>query len=95
MVLDPDTQAVVRFGQSIPLTPTQYRLLEALVDAQGAIVDYSTLARCTTAHDEQAGQGRNLIQAHLSALRRRIDDPFGTASITAVYGRGYRLTAST
>lgn len=94
LVLDPDSQAVVRFGQLIALTPTQYRLLDTLVAAQGAIVDYSTLAQCTSSPADEDFRCRNNIQAHLSALRRRIDDPFGTTSITAVYGRGYRLTRS-
>ena len=94
LALDPDSQAAVRFGRSIPLTPTQYRLLEALVTARGAIVDYSALSQCIPAPADEELQGRNNIQAHLSALRRRIDDPFGTSSITAVYGRGYRLTTS-
>lgn len=94
LALDPDLQAVMRFGRLIPLTPTQYRLLDALVAAQGAIADYSTLAQCTSSPDDEELRCRNNIQAHLSALRRRIDDPFGTTSITAVYGRGYRLTTS-
>lgn len=94
LALVPEAQAVMRFGQSIALTPTQYRLLEVLVAAQGAIVDHATLAQCTAGPDEAKPRGRNNIQAHLSALRRRIDDPFGTSSIIAVYGRGYRLTPS-
>ena len=33
----------------------------------------------------------NRIEVHLSALRRKVDAPFGTASIEALRGYGHRI----
>ena len=33
----------------------------------------------------------NVVEVHVSALRRKIDAPFGTSTIHTVRGAGYRL----
>jgi DNA-binding response OmpR family regulator len=35
----------------------------------------------------------NLVEVHISALRRKVDGPFGTRMIVTVRGVGYRLGA--
>ncbi|GAA3367971.1 hypothetical protein GCM10020367_04410 [Streptomyces sannanensis] len=35
----------------------------------------------------------NIVEVYISALRRKIDAPFGRRSITTVRGAGYRLEA--
>ena len=41
---------------------------------------------------DQAYENRsNVVDQHVSALRERIDLPFGTRSIQTIRGEGYRL----
>ncbi|WP_019632842.1 winged helix-turn-helix domain-containing protein [Actinomadura atramentaria] len=35
----------------------------------------------------------NIVEVYVSALRRKLDAPFGTRSIVTVRGAGYRLVA--
>jgi DNA-binding response OmpR family regulator len=36
----------------------------------------------------------NIVEVYVSALRRKIDAPFGCTSLVTVRGAGYRLEAS-
>ena len=73
----------------VSLSPGQLAVLEALVAAEGAVVGRDELATALWG-TSTAGRG-NTIEAHVSALRRKLDDPFHVESFLAVYGRGYRL----
>jgi DNA-binding response OmpR family regulator len=41
--------------------------------------------------DANAQAGSNIVDVHISALRRKIDAPFGRSTIKTVRGAGYRL----
>ena len=90
LTLDPARHdARVGEGQ-LQLTPTEFRLLEALVRAGGDIVPHLQLARA--GWPAEADPDLLWLKPHLARLRRKVDDA-GGPSIVAVRGVGYRIEA--
>lgn len=77
---------VRRSGVLHPLTPKEFAVLEALVEADGAVVSVSELVeRCW---DEHADLFSRAIYVHIAALRRKLGNP---PVIRTVRGAGYAL----
>ncbi|MEW5990295.1 MAG: response regulator transcription factor [Chloroflexota bacterium] len=86
--LDPGRHEA-RVGETLlVLTPTEYRLLETLARAAGALVPHLRLARAgwPAEHDPDL----LWLKPHLARLRAKLDAAGGPA-IVAVRGVGYRL----
>ncbi|MDH0864060.1 response regulator transcription factor [Mitsuaria sp. GD03876] len=89
LALDPASQQVTRGGKVIPLTPKEFALLQALMRQPGVAVARQRLV-------EQIWQGDplaidNLIDAHISKLRRKIDAAGSRPLIETVRGHGFRI----
>lgn len=91
--LDPRAHAVRRGTTPIELTATEFRLLEFLVRRAGAAVSKTELL--DGVWDAAAENDPNLVEVYIGYLRRKIDQPFGTTSITTIRGVGYRLVEAT
>ncbi|QUH04788.1 response regulator transcription factor [Saccharopolyspora erythraea] len=89
--LDPATGICRRGGQEIALTAKEFTVLELLARRHGQVVSKrEILAGCW----DFAYEGDpNVVEVHISALRRKIDAPFDRRSIRTVRGMGYRLTS--
>ena len=87
--LDPASLQVTRAGRPIELTPKEFALLQALMRQPGAVVPRQRLAEQIWHGDPLAID--NLIDAHMSKLRRKIDAAGGRPLIETVRGRGFRL----
>ncbi len=86
--LDPGRHEV-RVGETpIPLTPTEFRLLEALVAAAGDVVPHQRLLRAGWPGDPDPDP--LWLKPHLARLRTKIRRVGGPA-IVAVRGVGYRI----
>lgn len=88
--IDLSKHRVSRDGQSITLTPTEYRLLEVLARNQGNTVTRQTLVE----HLWNAGQitgGTNVIEVHINRLRQKVESPDSPRLIRTVRGSGYCL----
>jgi len=88
LALDP-ARHEARVGESfLTLTPTEYRLLEALARAGGDLVPHLRLARAgwPAEHDPDL----LWLKPHLARLRAKLDAANGPA-IVAVRGVGYRV----
>lgn len=87
--IDPAGLRCSRNGVAIALTPKEFAVLHCLARRAGEVVPRSELlARAWDfAHDGAS----NVIEVHISALRRKIDRPFGRRTISTVRGAGYRL----
>jgi DNA-binding response OmpR family regulator len=72
----------------LDLTPTEFRLLETLLRADGAVVPHLRLARAGWPAD--ADPDLLWLKPHLARLRAKLD-ALGGPSIVAVRGVGYRL----
>lgn len=74
----------------LPLTPTEYRLLEALVRAGGDVVPQARLARA--GWPTEADPDLLWLKPHLTRLRAKLEAADGPA-VVAVRGAGYRIDA--
>jgi DNA-binding response OmpR family regulator len=89
LVLDLQTHQVMRGGQAIQLTQKEYVILEILMCRTGEVVTRSHLAEQVWTTDHIGLD--NLIDAHVSNLRRKVDQPGVLPLIHTVLGRGFRL----
>lgn len=84
-------QTVLGDGQLIDLSPTEYRILEYLMFRPKAIVSKRELLEHL--YDFQWEHHSNVIEAHVSNLRKKLRATGVTAVLDTFRGRGYRLTA--
>ena len=89
--VDPAGLKCSRGGIRIALTPKEFAVLHCLAQHAGEVVTKSELL--ARAWDFAYDGDSNVVEVYISALRRKIDKPFGTASLTTVRGAGYRLEA--
>jgi len=87
--LEIDTRArrVRRAGQIVGLSAREYALLEFLAHRVGHIVSRTEL--WDHAYDEAAEANSNVLDVHISHLRRKIDDGHATKLIHTRRGQGY------
>jgi DNA-binding response OmpR family regulator len=87
--LDPLSQRVVRGGTVLDLTHKEFAILQILMRQAGEVVSRSRLAEQVWKDDLIAID--NLIDVHISNLRRKVDAPPAAPLIQTVRGRGFRL----
>src|SRR3954469_16427244 len=84
--LDPFRREVSRNGSHVALTRKQFAVLEVLVAAEGGVVSAEELLE--RAWDENADPFTNAVRITISALRKRLGEPWVIATVTGV---GYRI----
>jgi DNA-binding response OmpR family regulator len=89
LTLDPASRRVARGGLPITLTPKEYAILDVLMRSAGEVVTRTRLAE--RVWDEASDIDDNLVDAHVSHLRRKIDRETGVQLIHTIRGVGYRL----
>ena len=90
--LDLLTQTVKRAGQVIDLLPREYRLLEYLMRHAGQVVTRTMLFEEVWHY--RYDEPTNIIDVHISKLRRKIDIPDTRPLIQTIRGAGYILHAA-
>ena len=85
------SRTVTRAGREIDLQPREFRLLEYLMRHSGQVVTRTMLLE--QVWDYHFDPQTNVIDVHVSRLRRKIDKGFETAIIQTVRGSGYVLRA--
>ena len=83
------TRVVTRGGQIIPLQPREFKLLEYLMRNAGHIVTRTMLLE--NVWDYHFDPQTNVIDAHVSRLRSKIDKGFGKPLLQTVRGAGYMI----
>ncbi|MCK7626045.1 response regulator transcription factor [Streptomyces sp. RS10V-4] len=91
LTLDPNGHRCARGAEDIALTAKEFAVLEYLASRQGEVVSKADILEHVW--DFAYDGDPNIIEVYISALRRKIDAPFGRRSITTVRGAGYRLAA--
>ena len=86
--LDPFRREVYRDGRYVALTRKQFAVLEVLVTAEGGVVSAEELLE--RAWDENADPFTNAVRITVSALRKRLGEPWVIATVPGV---GYRIDA--
>jgi two-component system copper resistance phosphate regulon response regulator CusR len=85
------THTVTRTNQEIPLTTKEFALLEYLIRHQGHTVSREMLARDVWKAPERATPLDNVIDVHITRLRRKIDAPFEKKLLKTIRGVGFVL----
>lgn len=83
---------VRRRGTTIELKPREYSLLEYLARNAGRVVTRTMLLE--QVWDYHFDPGTNVVDVHVSRLRRKLEEGFGQPILHTVRGAGYRLAAS-
>ncbi len=89
LALDPARRHVTRADQILTLTPREFGVLEFLMRHKGDVVTKNDILR--SVWDANYDGSDNVVEVYIGYLRRKIDQPFGSASIETVRGVGYRL----
>lgn len=87
--LDRLARQVRRGTRKIPMQPREFRLLEYLMLHAGQVVTRTMLLEGVW--DYHFDPGTNVIDVHISRLRRKIDDGEATALLQTVRGAGYMI----
>ena len=90
LTLDPTARVCRRGDEEIELTPREFSLLRYLMHRVGEPVSKTDLIEHVWGDDMLEP---TVVQVYVGYLRRKIDEPFGRASIETIRGFGYRLAA--
>jgi len=90
LVLDHDRHKVTCDGEEVPLTPTEFKLLQALMQRPGKVFSRNELLGRLYPHGEAVIN--RVIDVHIGKLRHKIEsDPSDPHYIVTVHGVGYRF----
>lgn len=89
LLLDPVTHAVMAGEASVPVSPTEFRLLARLLSHPGEAVRRRDLVRA--AWPVGAIVRDNTLDAYIARLRRKLRELPEAPEIATVHGVGYRL----
>jgi DNA-binding response OmpR family regulator len=91
LTVDPAGMRCSRGETAIALTPKEFAVLHGLARRAGQVITKTELL--SQAWDFAYDGDSNIIEVYVSALRRKIDKPFGRSTLVTVRGAGYRLEA--
>jgi len=90
LAIDREAQIVTKHGKLVPLTRTEYRLLDALAARMGETVPHRYLL--STVWGDQFVDDTHYLRVYIGYLRNKLeDDPAQPAYFTNDWGVGYRL----
>jgi two-component system, OmpR family, response regulator len=87
--IEPLSRVARRGGRKLDLKPREYQLLEYLARNSDRVVTRTMLLE--KVWDYHFDPGTNVIDVHVSRLRRKIEDGFDVPILHTVRGAGYRL----
>lgn len=93
LTLDPTTRRVWRAGYEISLTNKEYALLEFLLRNKNRVLTRTVIIEHVW--DISYDPMTNIVDAHIRALRAKIDRDFSPPLIATVRGAGYMLEEPT
>jgi two-component system OmpR family response regulator len=93
LTMDLLSHRVERAGTRIDLQPREFRLLEFLLRNQGHVVTRTMLLE--EVWEYHFDPGTNVIDVHISRLRKKIDDQSQAPLLHTVRGVGYMLSNAT
>jgi two-component system, OmpR family, response regulator len=89
LILDPAKHAVTCGGVTVPLTPTEFRLLAKLAASPGEAIRRRVLMETAWSHNAVVYD--NTLDAYIVRLRRKVSGLPGAPQIVTVRGVGYSL----
>jgi two-component system KDP operon response regulator KdpE len=91
VAIDLDAKLVSRGGVQVRLTPTEYRLLEALATNAGRLCTHRFLLE--QVWGPGYGEESQYLRVYVANLRRKLDDPSDPRILLTEPGMGYRFIA--
>ena len=91
LVINDDATLVQRDGVALELTDTERRLLGYLAAHRDRVVSKTQILTAIWGYD---GFDENVVEVHISSLRRKLEDGGRSRLVHTVRGRGYRLGAA-
>jgi DNA-binding response OmpR family regulator len=88
LVVNDDVSAVQRAGTRVDLTATERRMLGYLVQQRERVVSKTQILTAVWGYD---GFDENVVEVHMSSLRRKLEAGGRPRLVHTVRGRGYRL----
>jgi DNA-binding response OmpR family regulator len=90
LVLDPDRHEVAVDGSPVQLTHVEFRILQALLEADGRVLSRDQLLDAVWGEDQAEVLDRT-VDVHIRRLRDKLgDDPDAPRWVATVRGSGYR-----
>ena len=90
LVLDPERHEVTIEGRSVALTHVEFRLLQALLEADGRVLSRDQLLDAVWGAEQSEVLDRT-VDVHIRRLRDKLgDDPDAPRWVATVRGAGYR-----
>jgi two-component system alkaline phosphatase synthesis response regulator PhoP len=90
LALNPAQHSLTLNGQPVELTPTEFKLLQSLMENPGYAFTRSELVEKLFGYDHESLE--RTIDSHVKNIRRKIEaDPAEPLYVQTVYGIGYRF----
>ena len=91
--IDPEAFSVLRAGQSLEFTPTEFTILVTLASSPGRVYNRLQLLEATQGSAYEGYE--RTVDAHIKNLRSKLEpDPRNPQYIETVFGVGYRFARS-
>ncbi len=96
LVLDFDRCQAVREDQTIPLTPTEFKILAYLARNAGKVVSPVEILRAVQDYTYSEREAQEIVKVYIRRIRRKVEaDPSEPSYILNVRGFGYMLERRT
>ncbi|MBN1487645.1 MAG: response regulator transcription factor [Anaerolineae bacterium] len=95
VTIDQAKHLVTHKGKPVELTPTEFRLLECLMQREDEVCTPQELVRCAQGYETDAWGARSIIRVHIRRLRRKLEpEPENPEYILNVRGVGYLFASN-
>lgn len=89
VTLDPDSQSILKGSERIPLTYTEFKILELLANHRGKVFSLEHIYRSIW-NDNAVGDGA--IMVHIKNIRKKLGDSSRNPTyIKTAWGKGYYI----
>jgi two-component system copper resistance phosphate regulon response regulator CusR len=85
-------RTVARQARLVPVTVKEFELLEYLLRNQGHVVTREMLAKDVWKETQRATPLDNVIDVHITRLRKKIDEPFTVKLLHTIRGVGFIMS---
>ena len=91
VMLDEEYRRILRGGEALELTETEYSILQFLADHRGSVVSVAQIYEGVW-HEKYMPASNNTVMVHIVNLRKKLeDDPANPRLIRTIWGKGYQI----